>query len=160
MKSWIKIILFIIITIVFLIIVDIVCIFMLHKPLFAIQGIEPYSYNGVLYDVYYCPEYSTPQIHFKGSKFKCSVNSSSMKVVKIDDTTKYIDDFVCAEMLEEFYSDEKYHYYFSCVKNEYIIAQYEDGSTEPVSDALKKGNIKISDLDLYNISYYKYNIND
>ena len=63
---------------------------------------------------------------------------------------------MCAEALEGFYEDENYQYYYSCIKGKYIVAKYENGYEEKVSDALKYGTITISDLDKYNIGYIKY----
>ncbi len=36
-----------------------------------------------------------------------------------------------------------------------MIVKYESGFEEPISEALKDKTITISDLDRYNISYYK-----
>ena len=69
--------------------------------------------------------------------------------------TKDIKDFHCAEALESFYEDDNYVYYWSCIKNEYMIVKYENGYEETISNALKNNTIKISDLDDYNISYIK-----
>lgn len=72
------------------------------------------------------------------------------------DTSKDIKDFACAEMLESFYEDNNYTYYWNCVKSEYVIVEYESGYKEMISDALKNGTITIEDLDNYNIEYIKY----
>ena len=64
--------------------------------------------------------------------------------------------FSCAEALDKFYEDENYEYYYNCLKSKYIVVIYEDNSEETVKDALKKGHIKISDLDNYKIDYIKY----
>ena len=161
MKAWIKITLGVIGLFVLLIVIDLVCIFTIHRPLFAIRS-ENYGsinevYYGVLYNTYNCQEYSIPQIKSKWNKFNCAVGKENVgKVIEIKDTTKDIKDFACAEALESFYEDENYTYYWSCIKNKYMIVKYESGFEETISDALKYGSIKISDLDDYNINYIKY----
>ncbi|MBE6156481.1 MAG: hypothetical protein E7161_01925 [Firmicutes bacterium] len=107
----------------------------------SISPSEPYKNNkGVKYGNWFI-------------KYKLNQNKEILEIV---DTTKNIKDFVCAESLEEFYSDEQYSYYFSCIKSSYILVKYKDGSQITVSEALKNGEISISDLPNYNINYYKY----
>ena len=57
--------------------------------------------------------------------------------------------------LECFFSDGSYSYYFPSIKSQYITVYYKDGTEQNVKDALTEGKIKISDLDLFGISYYK-----
>ena len=155
MKKSVKIILITLGIIIFLIIIDLISILNFNKPIFAIKE-NNQKYIGILYDTYNCPEYSVAQIKLKGTKFTCAtIKNNESKVLEIIDTTKEIDDFVCAEALEQFYEDENYNYFYSCMKGKYIIVKYEDDTTEQVSEALKKGVITIADLDEYNISYYK-----
>jgi len=157
MKKILKMLLVIVNIIVLSIIIDLICIFTIHRPLFAIKVRTPYTYTGIFYNTYNCPEYSTPQIKAKGTKFNCAVSRVDIgKVTEIVDMTKSIKDFACAEALEQFYEDEKYDYYYNCVKGKYIIVKYESGYEETVSNALKYGTITINDLDKYNISYIKY----
>lgn len=75
---------------------------------------------------------------------------------KLVDKTKEIEDFACAEALEEFYEDDNYTYYWSCIKNKYMIIKYNDGTEETISQALQKGHIDIQILDKFDISYNKY----
>lgn len=157
MKRWIKIILGVVGIAVFLFIIDIVCIFTINRPLFAIQNDGGNVYKGLFYDTYICSEYSVPQIKLKGTKFYCfNVKINIGKVVSIKDTSKDIKDFACAYVLESFYEDDNYTYYWNCIKNEYVIVEYENRYKEKVSDALKYGTITIKDLDNYNIQYIKY----
>lgn len=51
-------------------IIDILCIFTLDRPLFAVKK-DQYSYKGIFYDTYNCREFSVPQIKRKGTKFSC-----------------------------------------------------------------------------------------
>ena len=76
MKRWLKILFWVIVTIILLIIVDLIWIFNFNKPLFAIKEFNSDSYSsvyrGLLYDTYNCVEHSVPQIKFKGTKFNCA----------------------------------------------------------------------------------------
>ena len=160
MKKSIKIILGVIIIIILSIIIDIICIFTINRPLFAIRtgndGSYALVYKGLFYDTYNCLEYSIPQIKLKGTKFSCSTTRVDLgKVKQIVDTTKSIKDFACAEALEEFYQDDDYIYYYSCIKSKYVLVRYENGYEETVAKALKYGTITISDLDNYGIDYLK-----
>lgn len=157
MKS-IKFILSILISILFLVAVDIACIFIVNRPLFAIKINNGDSanivYKGIFYDTYNCIEYSVPQIKNKFSKFECSIPIKDLEIKEIVDTTTEIDGFVCSSSLEKFYEDDKKEYFYSCIKSDYIIVRYTNGKEETTKEALKNGNIKISDLDLYGINYY------
>lgn len=68
MKKRIKIIIGGIAVILILFIIDLVCIFTINRPLFAIKN-EENVYKGIFYDTYKCAEYSIPQIKLKGTKF-------------------------------------------------------------------------------------------
>ena len=160
MKKFMKIGLIVIVTIFLCIVIDLICIFSINRPLFAIRtdndGSINVVYKGIFYDTYNCAEYSTPQIKAKGTKFSCATSRIDIgEVIDIVDNTKDIKDFACAEALEEFYSDENYTYFWNCVKNEYMIVKYESGYEETISNALKYGTIDISDLDRYGISYIR-----
>lgn len=156
MKKSLKIILSIIVSIISLFIIDFIFIFVFNRPLFGFKVDNGDStnlvYKGIFYDTYNCLEYSKPQVKIKGTKFSCGEND--FKVKEIVDTTKEIKDFACAEVLEQFYEDETNEYYYSCMKSKYIVVRYENGFEETVSEALKKGSIKISDLDHFNINYH------
>lgn len=161
MKRLIKIMLGIIIVIIICIVVDFICIFTMNRPLFGIQVRQPYTYTGLFYNVYNCPEYSVPQIKSKNTKFSCAISRDEIgKVIDIVDETKEIQNFVCAEALEEFCEDDNYQYFFSCIKGKYILVKYESGFQESVKDALKYGAITINDLDYYSIDYIKYEKKD
>ena len=158
MKKSLKIILSIIALIIIYLIIDLVCIFTLNRPIFMVKARTPYTYIGIFYNVYNCPEYSVPQIKSKKTKFSCSTNRKNIgKVIEIVDTTKNEINFACAEALESFYEDEYFTYYWNCMKNKYMIVKYESGYEETVSNSLKYRFITIDDLDKYNIEYIKYN---
>ena len=160
MKKWLKIILGVIGAFVLLLVIDLVCIFTIHRPLLAIKEDNGDSvnfvYRGVLYDTLYCHEYSTPQIKPKGTKISCAVERVDIgKVIKLEDKAKKIKDFTCDLALEKFYEDDMYKYSWSCIKNDYMVVKYESGFEETISNGLKYGTITINDLDEFDIDYIK-----
>lgn len=76
MKKRLKIIIGVVGIIILLFAIDIVCIFTINKPLFAIKEDNGDSvnliYRGLFYDTYNCHEFPTPQIKVKGAKFTCT----------------------------------------------------------------------------------------
>lgn len=88
--------------------------------------------------------------------YKLPEETNDLKVKSIVDKTQSLIGYACAEALELFYTDDKYEYYFSCLKGSEVIVEYTDGSEETVKEALKKDRIQISDLDNYKIEYLKY----
>lgn len=164
MKKWLKITLGVIGGIILLFAIDILCIFTINRPLFAIKEDNGDSvnliYRGLFYNTYNCHEFATPQIKVKGAKYTCAVlEFDAGSVVSIEDKTKNIEDFACDTVLEKFYEDSNYTYYWNCMKNEYMIVKYENDFEETISNALKYGTITINDLDRYNIDYIKENKN-
>ena len=160
MKKYIKIIIAIFSTIILYLIIDLICIYRIQRPLFAIRtdndGSVNVVYKGLFYDTYNCIEYSVPQIKGKRTKFSCSIDRLDIgKVIDIVDTTKDIKNFSCPEVLEEFYKDDSYTYYYNCAKSKYVIVKYESGFEETVKNALKYNSVTINDLDNFNIDYIK-----
>ena len=157
MKRLYKLMIIIVVVIFLLFTIDLVFVFTINRPLLAVKGSDNYTYKGLFFDTYNCPEYPMVQIKMKGAKLRCSdISFVESKVIEIVDTSKNIKDFTCAEALEQFYEDKDFIYYYSCIKSKYIIVRYENGYEETVKDALLNNKIKITDLDLYNISYLKY----
>lgn len=75
-------------------------------------------------------------------------------VLSIGDKTKS-SDMICADALEKIYEDESNKYYFSCIKNEYVIVYYKNGYSETIKEALNNKRIDISILDEYEVDYIK-----
>jgi len=77
MKKWLKITLGVIGGVILLFAIDLICIFIINRPLFAIKEDNGDSvnliYRGIFYDTYNCHEFSKPQIKVKGAKFTCAV---------------------------------------------------------------------------------------
>jgi len=158
MRKILKILISIVAVIILCVALDLAFIFTINRPLFGIKVRQPYTYTGLFYNVYNCPEYPMAQIKPKGIKFSCAISRTEIgKVIDIVDETKDMKNFACAEALEGFYEDDNYQYYFSCIKGKYIVVKYESGFQESVKDALKYGMITIEDLDYYGIEYIKYN---
>ncbi len=59
------------------------------------------------------------------------------------------------QALQPFCMNEKYIYSFPSIRSEYIIVKFNNGNEMTVTNALKKGLITITDLDRWNIQYYK-----
>lgn len=55
---------------------------------------------------------------------------------------------------EPFYEDDIYIYIFGNPQSDYTIVEYSDGSEQKLVDALREGNVKITDLDTFGIKYY------
>lgn len=137
-------------TITLLVIIDLMCVFTINRPLFAIKENDQ-IYRGLFFDTYNCMEYSMMQIKPKGMKMICASDRLNIgKVIAIEDKT-----IACVTVKEEFYRDDEYIYYWNCLKNENVIVKYENGYEEMVSDGLNYGSVMISDLDEFNIRYIK-----
>lgn len=72
MNIYLKTLLIIISVIVLLVVIDLVCIFVINRPIIAIK--KDNVYYGIFYDSYDCMEYSVLQIQPKNSKFSCVVS--------------------------------------------------------------------------------------
>lgn len=140
-----------------------------HEPKLTIKIVsndgDKITYWGLGYKVIRYPSVSPnePYKNNKGVKmgswfmnYKIPNDNTKYVIKEIKDSTKNMISFLCAEALDKFYEDENYEYYYNCLKSKYIVVIYEDNSEETVKDALKKGHIKISDLDNYKIDYIKY----
>lgn len=88
MKKWLKVILCCLGIIVLCFLVDVICIFTINRPLFAVRQDNGDSiniiYKGLLYDTYNCHDYTTTQIVFKGTKFSCAENIKINEFVNYD----------------------------------------------------------------------------
>ena len=82
-------------------------------------------------------------------------NETKGDIYTLVDKTTEMKDFSCAEALQQFYEDDYYTYSYPCIKSDYIVVKYINGSEETVKDALKNKRSNIEDLDKFNIKYYK-----
>ena len=152
MKKYIKRIMIIISIIAGIILLDSIQALVLdNNPIIGIQT-RNMKKVGILVDTHHCGNGKHDTV-LKGFSYSC--NYEGGKYILVDET-KNNKDFACAEALEGFYTDENYTYYWSCIKNKYMIVKYDDGSIELISEALKNNHIDIQTLDKFNISYIKY----
>ena len=121
-----------------------------NNPIIGIQT-RNMKKVGILVDTHHCGNGKHDTV-IKGFSYSC--NYEGGKYILVDETQK-IKNFTCAEALEGFYTDENYNYYWSCIKNKYMVVEYDDGSKELISEALKNKHIDIQVLDKFNISYIK-----
>lgn len=82
-----------------------------------------------------------------------------ISITSIVDRTE-IEHLSTAQALEGFYNDGEYEYYFSSIKSHYIDVYYSDGTVENVREAIEAGRVTISDLDRFEIHYYKMPIDE
>ncbi len=75
------------------------------------------------------------------------------KNFKIENRTPNDASFI--QVLEKFYEDNEYTYSFGTPISEYIVVVYQDGTEEKIKSALTNKHVTISDLDKFNITYYK-----
>ena len=111
-----------------------------------------YKSKGLFVDTYNCTN-GKKDTQLKGGSYSCNYMGGEYILI---DKTKEIKDFACDEALEEFYEDDNYTYYWSCLKNKYMVVKYNDGTEETISQALLKGYIDIQILDKFEIDYIKY----
>lgn len=129
MRKYLKIIFLVIGITILSLIIDLVCIFYINRPLFAVRIDNGDSinivYKGLFYDTYNCMEYSVPQIVSKFSKFSCSIDRADIGM-DINDITK--DDIIsenellfsitwkksnCVPVQLSIYDKDKYELYTS-----------------------------------------------
>ena len=110
-----------------------------------------YKSKGLLVDTINCSNGNRDTV-IKGFSYSCSYNGGTYKLV---DKTKNNLTFACGEVLQSFYEDDDYIYYWECMKNGYMVVEYDDGFKETISEALKGNHIVIQDLDKFEIDYIK-----
>lgn len=86
-----------------------------------------------------------------GKKHDYSKDDDVYIVSKIEDNNSSDN---CLDMIDVFYSDNKYDYSFNCINNN-IIVTYANGKTEEIHEAFQNKHVTIKDLDKFNISYQK-----
>ena len=58
-------------------------------------------------------------------------------------------------VLELFWSDGEYRYYFPTARSQYVTVFYSDGTRQTVAEALWQGRITVADLDAFGIDYHR-----
>lgn len=149
MKTWLKITIGLVALILLCILIDVIYIFTVFKPLFAVKQGE-WLYYGVFYDTYVCPQYTVPQIKAKWTKYSC-VDVPQDKTFEIIDTTE-----VCAEALEGIYTDITGEYYLPCIKSQNISIRFSDGTTYSLKYVLNNNILTIQELIDGGLNVIKY----
>ena len=156
-----KYILIAVFSIIILIIIDISqALIFQNSPVLKIReqfdgGTLYYKDKGLITYTYNCIGEKRKTV-LKWEKYSCPLKETAFEII---DESKNIKDFICAEALEEIYRDDVYIYFLSCMKSEYIKVNYSpDHFSENIKTALKKGRVKISDLDRFKIDYIKEEI--
>ena len=151
MKKGLKITLIVIGTIIGIILLDsIQALVFDNNPIIGIQT-RNMKKVGILVDTHHCGNGKHDTV-IKGFSYSCNYEGGNYTLV---DETKEINDFACDDALEPFYEDDTYTYFWSCIKNKYMVVKYDDRSKELISEALKNNHIDIQILDKFNISYIK-----
>ena len=60
-----------------------------------------------------------------------------------------------SELIDLFYSDDEYDYFFPSLTKYHMQVYYSDGSVQNVKQAIDAGNITLADLDKFDIYYFK-----
>lgn len=149
MKTWLKITIGVVALILLCVLIDVLYIFTVFKPLFAVKQGE-WLYYGVFYDTYVCPQYTVPQIKAKWTKYSC-VDVPQDKTFEIIDTTE-----VCAEALEGIYTDITGEYYLPCIKSQNISIRFSDGTTYSLKYVLNNNILTIQELIDGGLNVIKY----
>ena len=84
----------------------------------------------------------------------CNKEEEKKLSYEIEDRTLN-SDYSCATALEKFYSDELYDYSFPGIKSNYVIVVFSNSTEKNIIDALNDKDVKVEDLDTFNIKYYK-----
>jgi len=114
-----------------------------------------YVDRGILVDTY-CGTNGIRDTTIKGFSYSLAYDPN----IEIVDKSLDIKDFACDTALEPFYEDGKYIYSFECIKSDYIVVKYSDGTEETVKEALKNNHIDIGYLDKFDIHYIKIEKNN
>lgn len=99
--------------------------------------------------------YSYPMSTIAGNPTTAPNRAPNAKgVVNIVDWTTIYSPALGA-MLETFYEDDGYTYYFNCVKSMHVRVHYADGSFKPLKEALAAGDVTVADLEDFGIEFAK-----
>lgn len=117
-------------------------------------------YKGLAYNVYNCNSRNVENGVFivrKKKDFKCKPliveEVKKLVITNIIDKTKEDENFKCSNNKEILFVDDKNIYYFPCPKSEFIVVEYDDGTSENIKEAVSKGIILMSDLEKFKIDY-------
>ena len=112
------------------------------------------DYDEIIEDDFYEDEIDDEVVEGEATTAKVEEEPTYLSF-EIVDETKTMTDASFPSVLEEFYEDDTYVYTFSSPKSSYVKVHYSDGTEENIKDALNSGRVKPSDLDRFDIKYYK-----
>ena len=115
------------------------------------------TYTGPVLESYPAQITNTLRIEVLDDDLHIAVTAEERIVTDIVDRTE-TEHLVTSDVLDGFWKDEQYCYYFSSNKSQYIIVHYSDGTQEPVREAMEAGRVTLADLDRIGIGYYKEEI--
>lgn len=77
-------------------------------------------------------------------------NSYKKNKIEILDAT-----YTCAQVIEKFYEDDEYEYFFSCAQSNSTFVKLSDGNKMLVVTALEEGKVTIKELEEAGLDFYK-----
>ena len=77
-------------------------------------------------------------------------NILNKSTIEIIDAT-----YMCNNSLEKFYEDDKYTYFFPCIKSSSIYVKFDNGNKLLVVDALEEEKVTINELIDAGLKVYK-----
>lgn len=149
--------------------VDMISIYGVNKPVFAVFDKDKNMYRGLFYNTYICPAYSAPKIKNKLSNYKCrpvTFTKNNFIVVDSNNSDKITKERIVNEDLE----DEFYTFYYGLNKATINI----NGEKYDLIDAIYNKVISLDDIykrihlvdsyddggtSIYSDGYIKYNKN-
>lgn len=155
MKKWMKIILWVIGFILTLIVIDLICIFTIHRPLLAVREANENIYRGLLYDTLYCSENEKPQIKPKGTKISCIVSNydqrDSITLKDLNDVNNKIINYFSSDKVD--YKNLAFNYVDE--KNKVVVV----GLLQNTEEQQKEFKNKVVDSNLIEFVQGSENIN-
>ncbi len=148
---------------------DMISIYGVNKPVFAVFDKDKNMYRGLFYNTYICPAYSAPKIKNKLSNYKCrpvTFTKNNFIVVDSNNSDKITKERIVNEDLE----DEFYTFYYGLNKATINI----NGEKYDLIDAIYNKVISLDDIykrihlvdsyddggtSIYSDGYIKYNKN-
>lgn len=77
-------------------------------------------------------------------------NSYEKNKIEILDAT-----YTCAQVIEKFYEDDEYEYFFSCAQSNSTFVKLSDGNKMLVVTALEEGKVTIKELEEAGLYFIK-----
>ena len=77
-------------------------------------------------------------------------NTFNKNKIEIIDAT-----YMCNNSLEKFYEDDKYIYFFPCVKSDAVFVKFDNDNKMLVVDALEEDKVSIEELIAAGLNVYK-----